>query len=64
MSPIAIPEVKKIIRSLTVEEARKIAYKALSYTTAHEIENYVYGEAMERFPDVLMWVDHRNHHSP
>ncbi|MDQ1329311.1 MAG: phosphoenolpyruvate-protein phosphotransferase system enzyme [Candidatus Poribacteria bacterium] len=61
MSPIAIPEVKKIIRSLTVEEARKIANKALSYTTAHEIESYVYGEAMERFPDVLMWVDHRNH---
>jgi len=63
MSPIAIPEVKKVIRSLSMEEARKITEKTLSYTTAQEIESYVYGEAMERFPDVLMWVDHRNHNS-
>jgi phosphotransferase system enzyme I (PtsI) len=63
MSPIAIPEVKKIIRSLTTEEAKKITNTAMSFSTAHEIESYVYEEAMERFPEVLMWVDHRNHHS-
>jgi phosphotransferase system enzyme I (PtsI) len=60
MSPIAVPEVKKIIRSLTVEEAQKIMNKALSFPTAHEVESYVYGEAMVRFPEVLMWIDHRS----
>jgi phosphotransferase system enzyme I (PtsI) len=61
MSPIAIPEVKKIIRSFTIEESKKIMMRAMSFSTAHEIESYVYGEAMERFPDVLMWLDHRSH---
>jgi phosphotransferase system enzyme I (PtsI) len=61
MSPIAIPEVKKIIRSFTIEESKKIMNSAMSFSTAHEIESYVYGEAMERFPDVLMWLDHRSH---
>jgi phosphotransferase system enzyme I (PtsI) len=60
MSPIAVAEVKKIIRSLTIEEAKKIMNNALSFSTAHEVESYVYGEAMERFPDVLMWIDHRS----
>lgn len=60
MSPIAIPEVKKIIRSFTIEEAQKIMNKALSFSTAHEVETYVYSEAMERFPDVLMWMDHHS----
>jgi len=60
MSPIAIPEVKKVIRSLTIEEAKKIMSNALSFSTAHEVESYVYSEAMEKFPDVLMWIDHRS----
>lgn len=61
MSPIAIPEVKKIIRSFTIEESKKIMNRAMSFSTAYEVESYVYGEAMERFPDVLMWIDHRSH---
>lgn len=60
MSPISIPEVKKVIRSLTIVEAKKIMNNALSFSTAHEVESYVYSEAMERFPDVLMWIDHRS----
>lgn len=60
MSPIAVPEVKKIIRSFTTEEAKKITQKVLSFSTAYEVESYVYSEAMERFPDVLMWIDHRH----
>ncbi|MGB9596620.1 MAG: putative PEP-binding protein, partial [Candidatus Poribacteria bacterium] len=60
MSPMAIPEVKKIIRSFTTEEAKKITQTALSFSTAYEIESYIYSEAMERFPDVLMWIDHRH----
>jgi phosphoenolpyruvate-protein phosphotransferase (PTS system enzyme I) len=61
MSPIAVPEVKKIIRSFTIEESKRILKRVMSFSTAHEIESYVYGEATERFPDVLMWIDHRSH---
>jgi len=56
MSPVAVPEAKKIIRSITMEEAREIRDHAFSLSTAAEIQNYVYKEAMKRFPEVLKWV--------
>ncbi len=55
MSPTVVPEVKKLIRSITIEEARAMACRAFSFSTAWEIENYVYDEAMKKFPDVLEW---------
>ena len=38
MSPIVIPEVKKVIRSLTIREAKERSKKALKLSTAQEIE--------------------------
>ena len=59
VSPSSIPEVKKIIRSLTLEESIRIKNFAMTLTTSRDIERYVYGEAMERFPDVLIWSNHQ-----
>jgi phosphotransferase system enzyme I (PtsI) len=59
MSPVSVPEVKKLIRALTIADAREIKEHALSLPTAWEIRNYVYEEAMKRFPEFLTWVDPR-----
>ena len=47
MSAPSIPQVKKIIRSLTYEEAQHIAQKALSMDKPEDIRNMVEQE-MER----------------
>jgi phosphotransferase system enzyme I (PtsI) len=41
MSAAAIPRIKKIIRSSSYEESRKIAEKALSMNTAEEVAEYL-----------------------
>ena len=60
MSPAAVPEVKKLVRSLTMEEAREMKRQAFSFSTAWEIENYVYDEAKKRFPELLTWTSPRS----
>lgn len=59
VSPSSIPEVKKIIRSISIEESIRIKNFAMTLTTARDIERYVYGEAMERYPDVFIWSNHQ-----
>ena len=39
MSPIAIPEVKKIIRSTTLREAKDYVGKIFAMSTADEVKN-------------------------
>jgi len=51
MSPIAIPHIKKIIRSITYEEAKKIAGQALEFTTAKEIEDFARTQLKKINPD-------------
>ncbi|WP_018248234.1 phosphoenolpyruvate--protein phosphotransferase [Orenia marismortui] len=41
MSGISIPEVKDNIRNMTLEEAKEIAEKALTFSTAKEVEDYL-----------------------
>jgi phosphotransferase system enzyme I (PtsI) len=60
MSPAVVPEVKKLIRSITIEEAREIKRYAFSLSTPWEIENYVYDEAMKKFPELLTWISPRS----
>ena len=40
MSPVAIPEMKYIIRSVRIKDAREIAKKALSLPTGEEVEEF------------------------
>ncbi|MCP4649875.1 MAG: phosphoenolpyruvate--protein phosphotransferase [PVC group bacterium] len=39
-SAVSVPEIKKVIRSVTYEQAKKIADKVLQFSTASQIESY------------------------
>ncbi|MFQ6042784.1 MAG: phosphoenolpyruvate--protein phosphotransferase [Candidatus Poribacteria bacterium] len=55
MSPQVIPEIKRIIRSVTLKEAQELAKEIMTLSTAWEIEQRVYEEAQKRFPELLAW---------
>lgn len=40
VSPAAVPAIKRVIRSVTMEEARQMACKALTLTTGKEVEEF------------------------
>lgn len=48
--PAMIPEIKKVIRSITYEEARAIAEKAASFTDATETLRFLHEESKRVFP--------------
>ena len=41
VSPIVIPEIKKIIRSITLDEAKKVSDNVLLLGSAKEIDQYL-----------------------
>lgn len=51
-SPIAVPEVKKIVRSVNYFDARDIAEKALTFDTGREIQEYAKKKLRELVPDL------------
>jgi len=53
-SPIVLPEIKKVIRAVTLKEAKEIAHKALTLTTGKEIEDYVNSKLKEFVPELAM----------
>ena len=48
-----IPEVKRIIRSITYDEAKMLVKKAMGLSTAAEIRRLVHSVMHERFPDLV-----------
>jgi len=56
MSPQVIPEIKKIIRTVMLKDARELAQDIMSLTTAWEIEEYLWKAAMDRFPELVDWI--------
>jgi len=50
--PSILPEIKKIIRSIKYKEARRVAEKALSFSTADEIKGYLSSFMKERLPEI------------
>jgi len=50
MEPHAIPKVKKIIRKISLGEARQIADHVLSLTSTEEINRFILKEMQARFP--------------
>jgi len=60
MSPASVPEVKKLIRSVSIKEVREMAQKVFSFSTAWEIEDYVYEETTKRFPELTAWISLRS----
>jgi phosphoenolpyruvate-protein phosphotransferase (PTS system enzyme I) len=50
MEPHSIPKVKKILRKVTLKEARELADHALSLSTSEEINRFINNEMRSRFP--------------
>ncbi len=52
-SSVALPEIKKVIRSITLSEAKEITQHALSLPTAEEIKAFVLKKVKRVAPEVL-----------
>jgi phosphotransferase system enzyme I (PtsI) len=50
--PYVLPEIKKIIRSVTLREAQKIAAKALTFSTWEEAREFLVGHLKRLTPDI------------
>lgn len=53
MVPTAIPDVKKLIRSVTYDEARHVAEKALGLLSARDVQAYLEQETRRVFPELV-----------
>lgn len=53
VTPHNIPEIKKIIRSVTLEEAKLVAREALSLETARDVNNYLREQTRRVLPEVV-----------
>jgi len=54
VTPHAIPELKEVIRNITIPEAAKIAEHAQSFVLARNVENYLRGELKKICPDLVL----------
>ncbi|HET6422690.1 MAG TPA: putative PEP-binding protein, partial [Planctomycetaceae bacterium] len=53
VTPHAIPELKEIIRNLTLTKAERIASRAESMEVARDVESYLRGELKKICPEAL-----------
>ena len=53
-SPIVVPEIKKIIRSVNYNDAKKIAEEALKLSTGKEVEDMAYEKLKRLVPEAIM----------
>jgi phosphotransferase system enzyme I (PtsI) len=53
VTPHNIPEIKKIIRSVTIDEAVQVAQEALRMETARDVNNYLREQARRILPEVV-----------
>ncbi len=51
----SIPEIKKIVRTLSLQECKHIAARALHFSTAEEITRYLTKELKARLADLPIW---------
>jgi phosphotransferase system enzyme I (PtsI) len=51
MNAVSIPRVKKILRRCTMEEAREVAARVLTFATAAEADAYLKGEIAAKFSE-------------
>ncbi|MCK4437159.1 phosphoenolpyruvate--protein phosphotransferase [bacterium] len=54
MSAVALPKIKKVIRAVTLKEARRLVKEILTLSTAKEIEKCVREKLTKAVPDVLI----------
>jgi phosphotransferase system enzyme I (PtsI) len=60
-SPNSMPEVKKIVRSVTYDECKMIVKKILQYSTTEKIEEHVESFLKERIPDFARFKEGKKH---
>lgn len=61
MTPCAVPIACKIIRKVRVDELRRIATKAVDYTTPVEVVRYLRRELSRKYPDLAsLFLERRN----
>jgi phosphotransferase system enzyme I (PtsI) len=53
VTPHGIPEIKKIIRSVNLEETAQIAQEALRLETARDVNNYLREQTRRILPEVV-----------
>ncbi len=53
MSAVALPEIKKIIRTVTLKEAKKLVKQVLTLSTAEEVEECARKKLLEIDPEIL-----------
>ena len=53
ITPPAIPEVKKIIRSVTTDQCRRVARRVAGYESDREVLNYLRAETRRVVPEVF-----------
>ncbi len=53
MNADSLLKVKKVIRSVTLSQAEKVAKEVLSFTTSSEIQQYLNEWMMKHFPDLI-----------
>ncbi len=53
VTPQNIPEIKKLIRSVTLDEARTVAQEAMRFDTAREVNNYLRERTRRILPEVV-----------
>src|SRR5262249_32636679 len=53
VTPHNIPEIKKIIRSVSLEEASQVAREALCLETARDVNNYLREQTRRILPEVV-----------
>lgn len=53
VTPHAIPELKEVIRKLTIERAEAIAKRAIEIDVARDVESYLWGELKRLCPDAM-----------
>jgi len=56
-SPIAIPEIKRIIRSVNIRQVKEIAQEAISLPTGKEVEKFARKKLKEIVPDLAIEVE-------
>jgi phosphotransferase system enzyme I (PtsI) len=50
--PSAVPEIKRVCRSVTIEQCEKVARHALSLEHARDVKSYLRGELKKHVPDL------------
>jgi phosphotransferase system enzyme I (PtsI) len=53
VTPHNIPEIKKIVRSVSLDEARQVAREALGLETARDVNNYLREQTRRILPEVV-----------